>query len=301
MSDKVTIGMPIRNGGSQTRRALDSLLAQTHTDIEIVISDNCSTDDTPEICRDYAARNDRIRFFQQDENLGIFRNFKFVLNECKTPYFMWACHDDFWAPEFVESNLKALKSSSQAIGSISRVRLIRPDGSTRMAKGTSALTGPAGKRLAKFLRHPSEASRFYSVFRADKIKQCIPPDIDVLGWDYVVLASAIEFGEFIELPEVLMEREAHDFFYYQKHFVTKQPAGLQRWFPAHQLVQKIREKVSLPYGYGCHRALLLLELRQTVQHAIFRFTALAKLVGFFANRGRLNLLNVLGFAGSLVC
>jgi glycosyltransferase involved in cell wall biosynthesis len=55
----VSIGMPVYNGEKYIREALDSLLSQTFTDFELIISDNCSTDSTPEICKEYASKNRR--------------------------------------------------------------------------------------------------------------------------------------------------------------------------------------------------------------------------------------------------
>src|ERR1035437_6848500 len=93
-SPKVSIGMRVYNGGKYIRRALASLLAQTFTDFELIISDNASTDGTEAICREYAAGDPRIRYVRQGENLGAMANFRFVLNEAGGEYFMWAAHDD---------------------------------------------------------------------------------------------------------------------------------------------------------------------------------------------------------------
>ena len=92
----VSIGMPVYNGEKYIREALDSLLAQTFTDFELIISDNCSIDDTSQICREYAAKDSRIRYVRQDQNLGPGANFEFVLQEASGEFFMWAAHDDRW-------------------------------------------------------------------------------------------------------------------------------------------------------------------------------------------------------------
>ena len=91
---RVSIGMPVFNGDKFIREALDSLLAQTFTDFELIISDNASTDRTEAICREYAERDKRIRYVRQAENLGPAANFRFVLDEAVGEYFMWAAADD---------------------------------------------------------------------------------------------------------------------------------------------------------------------------------------------------------------
>ena len=75
---RVSIGLPVYNGEVQVTRALESLLAQTFEDFEIVISDNHSTDATESICRDFAARDSRVRYHRSDKNRGVAWNFNQV-------------------------------------------------------------------------------------------------------------------------------------------------------------------------------------------------------------------------------
>lgn len=107
---KVSIGMPVYNGEPFIREALDSLLAQTFTDFELIISDNCSTDATAEIIKEYVAKDSRIRYVPQSENRGAEANFEFVLNEAVGEYFMWAAADDRWEPDFIKFTALVLDS-----------------------------------------------------------------------------------------------------------------------------------------------------------------------------------------------
>ncbi|MBF0414790.1 MAG: glycosyltransferase family 2 protein [Magnetococcales bacterium] len=91
---QVSIGMPVYNGELFIREALDSLLSQTFTDFELIISDNASTDGTEAICREYAAKDERIRYVRQEKNKGVVANFKIVLDEAVGEYFMWTAADD---------------------------------------------------------------------------------------------------------------------------------------------------------------------------------------------------------------
>lgn len=110
--------MPVYNGESFIRDALDSLLNQTYTNFQIVISDNGSTDQTEQICSEYVQRDSRIRYVRQPENKGAYHNFRFLLEDATEEYFMWAAADDRWLPQFLEKCLEALEndpSSSFAI------------------------------------------------------------------------------------------------------------------------------------------------------------------------------------------
>lgn len=111
---QVSIGMPVYNGEPFIREALDSLLAQTLTDFELIISDNASTDGTEAICREYAARDARIRYVRQAENRGPTANFQFVLDEAAGEYFMWGAADDVWDREWI-AELLPLTITSQCL------------------------------------------------------------------------------------------------------------------------------------------------------------------------------------------
>ena len=95
-SPTVSIGMPVYNGEKYIREALDSLLAQIFTNFELIISDNASTDNTEAICREYAARDPRIRHVRQSESRGATANFQPVLDKARGAYFMWAAADNRW-------------------------------------------------------------------------------------------------------------------------------------------------------------------------------------------------------------
>lgn len=105
----VSIGMPVYNGEKYIREALDSLLAQTFNDFEIIISDNASVDKTQEICQKYASNDSRIRYVRQKENTGANINFEFVLKEARGRFFMWAACDDRWLPACLEQMVKVLE------------------------------------------------------------------------------------------------------------------------------------------------------------------------------------------------
>ncbi|MEQ9623697.1 glycosyltransferase family 2 protein [Coleofasciculus chthonoplastes] len=126
---KVSIGMPVYNGEPFIREALDSILTQTFTDFELIISDNASTDGTEVICRDYATKDDRLRYIRHPKNRGVIANFKFVLDEAVGEYFMWAAADDKIKPMFIERLYNILHEDENLVLVMSDVLNISPDGS----------------------------------------------------------------------------------------------------------------------------------------------------------------------------
>ena len=130
MSDAalVTVGLPTHNGEAYLAAALESLLAQDHENIEIVVSDNASTDATPLIIASFAKRETRIRAMRSDELLTAAQNFNRVYAAGRGRYFMWAADDDLWDPTYVRSCLAALDGQPTAVMAISGLRFVDGDG-----------------------------------------------------------------------------------------------------------------------------------------------------------------------------
>lgn len=125
MSPRVTIGLPVYNGAQFIEEALDSILAQTFTDFELIISDNASTDQTEQICRTYAVRDKRIRYLRQDHNIGAGNNFNFVFKHASGEYFKWVAHDDVYDPEFLSKCVKLLDEAPRSVVlCVPRIKLI---------------------------------------------------------------------------------------------------------------------------------------------------------------------------------
>lgn len=125
----VTIAMPVYNGADYLDAALAALSKQTFSDMKIIISDNASTDSTPEIIAAWAARDKRIIPHRQSENIGSLPNFNWVLNAADSPWVMFACHDDLWSPNYVGEMYKCVMSRSGTQLAVAKMHLIRPDGS----------------------------------------------------------------------------------------------------------------------------------------------------------------------------
>jgi glycosyltransferase involved in cell wall biosynthesis len=105
----VSIGVPVYNGAATIGAALEALLGQSFSDFEIIISDNLSTDGTGDVCRSYADRDQRVRYFRQPQNMGATANFAFVLDQARGPFFMWAAADDQRSRNFIEHALTLME------------------------------------------------------------------------------------------------------------------------------------------------------------------------------------------------
>src|ERR1700739_3978805 len=108
---RVCIGLPVYNGENYLAAAIESILAQSFADFELIISDNSSTDSTGDISRSYARRDARIRYVLQPHNLGAIANYNVVFGMADCEYFKWAAHDDLLAPRFLEECVNGLDTN----------------------------------------------------------------------------------------------------------------------------------------------------------------------------------------------
>lgn len=204
----VSIGMPVYNGDKYIREALDSLLAQSFTDFELVISDNASTDDTQAICEEYARSDVRIRYVRQSENKGAFANFKFVLDEAIGEHFMWAAADDFWSPNWIEelSRLIVKQGVVLAFGaSVKTDSKLRYIGRRKTYNINSSL--PSIRMIHYFfLDENGKGNPYYGLFKTSVIKTygIFDPRGIVYGQDYRHLFGLLFLGKFASAPNCFL-------------------------------------------------------------------------------------------------
>lgn len=171
-SPLVTVGIPVYNDEKYIVAAIEDILAQTYRNLEIVISDNCSTDGSGGICVGYVGKDARVRYVRQERNIGPHANFKYLMDHAQGVYFMWAASDDRWDPEFIERLVCSLESEPEAAvafcpySEIDEHGVLLPGAYSFDFGGTSAL-----QRIAKF--HIETSGRrdafFYGLFRRSKV------------------------------------------------------------------------------------------------------------------------------------
>jgi glycosyltransferase involved in cell wall biosynthesis len=111
----VSIGLPVFNGERALEGTIRSILAQQYGDIELVISDNASTDSTEELCRSLAAEDRRISYYRQPENRGMLRNFEFAIQAAKGTFFRWIGDGDHLDPAYVTRCLAAFAADPRLL------------------------------------------------------------------------------------------------------------------------------------------------------------------------------------------
>jgi glycosyltransferase involved in cell wall biosynthesis len=228
---RLSIGLPVFNGARFLSDALDSLLGQTFSDFELVIGDNASTDATERICREYASRDARIRYYRHERNIGGAANFNFVLSQARAEYFKWAAHDDAYDPTFLEKCIAVLDRAPSVLLCSTRTALMDEDGrrltESEIARGYYIDKSGNVIDLGQLLDPPrrlDSASRLER-FREYNLKTIAGDDIygvmrtDVLrrtagygkhfGGDSPILAELCLIGPLVQLPEALFIRRCH--------------------------------------------------------------------------------------------
>lgn len=203
----VTVGIPVYNDERYVTAAIDDILAQTYRNLEIIISDNCSTDGSETICRGYVGKDSRVRYVRQERNIGPHANFKYLMDHAQGVYFMWAASDDRWDPEFIERLVRSLELDPEAAvafcpySEIDEQGMLLPGSYHFDFSGVSAL-----RRVTKFHLEPSDRrdAFFYGLYRREKaanirfikwwwINKSIPMNHAYPSLSYVLAAGNYHF------------------------------------------------------------------------------------------------------------
>ncbi len=203
----VSVGLPVRNGGSRVPSAVASVLSQTYKDFELVISDNASTDDTEHVCRALASGDPRIVYHRQPVNLGLIGNFNAAIQLARGDLFCWLGDDDHVHPEYLKRCVAKLRSDD-------RLLLVTTNTSVRDPSGRQHVSAYAGHglgsddpvvRLAEMLRLLNgttfEIDPISAVFRRVPVARI--PMRNMLRSDQVFAAELALAGPWGHVAEVL--------------------------------------------------------------------------------------------------
>lgn len=269
MTVTVTIGIPVFNGAATLRRAVESALTQTHRDILVHVSDNASTDGTPQIGRELAASHPEVTFTRHETSLGISGNFEFVLQHTETEYFMWLAADDYVLPSYVERTLGVLEADPGVVACVARCVFDDGGGTAKPVEGTYPLLADMVTNLAAYLSMPADNTRNFSLYRTRAVKAAFPPRY-FHAYDWAVAAGTLLHGKHAEIPELLMVREQTPAASYMGAVRRDNPGALGRMFPVLPLTADLLFRQRIPLRWPVIKALLKLNLEMHAYHAAYR-------------------------------
>ncbi len=205
---KVTIGIPLYNQSSNLSAALESVLKQTCRDFTVIISDDCSTDNSYEIAVQFANRDKRIQVIKGEKNKGPILNWYELSKMAGTPYFMWFTADDLLHPSYLEKAIEFHEKNFNAVLVYPLTLFMDANSIVSNVHADSDLNTiglELEERLLKIANDTTWCSAVYGVFKS-KYLPYIPIQERVIGHDQLWLFVSAILGHIIEIPEVLLFR-----------------------------------------------------------------------------------------------
>ena len=277
---RLSIGLIVFNGENFLAEALDSLLAQTYTDFELVLSDNGSDDATESICRHYAARDGRIRYYRSDINRGATWNHNRVVELARGELFKLAAHDDAYEPNFLDQCIVALDRRAEAVLAYTRTLMMMHGdrNSLQLYRDRVATCSPSAVIRFRDLLHTHIPNfRLFGVMRMAALRRAGPFGAYNASDNVVTLRLALQ-GPFVEVPEPLFLYRWHDA---QASQMLHEPGSFTCWwdpsrdgariFPHWRLLAEyLRAVLGLPLG-ARDRLRCLLEIGRWAARRLGRF------------------------------
>jgi hypothetical protein len=200
----VSIGLPTHERAATLERAIASALGQTHTDLELVISDNASGDDTPALCRAAAERDPRVRVVRHPENLGPTANFNSLFAALQGTYAMVLADDDHLDPDYVERCLAALQADPSLAVVCGLARYERDGAFSHDGHAVDLLDADPAARVRSYFSAPGDGP-FYGLCRADALRAAAPMP-NVLANDWLMVARMAMAGKVRTLTTTRIHR-----------------------------------------------------------------------------------------------
>lgn len=207
MSARVTIGVPTFNRAGPLRRAVESALAQTWDDLEVVISDNASTDATAEVCRELAGRDARVRHIRQPANLGLTANFNAVAGAASGELVMVLADDDWLDPGYVADCVAALDAESELVVAAGSARYFRDGQLESVGALVNLLDDDPARRVRRYFAEVRDNVTVYGLARRAALERALPLENRLAG-DWLLCGRLAMLGRIRTLSETWLNRSA---------------------------------------------------------------------------------------------
>ena len=227
----VSIGLPVYNGVTYVRSAIESLLNQTYDDFELIISDNASDDGTEQICREFAERDSRVKYHRVEENRGAIWNYNRTVELATGRFFKWAADDDLHHPDFLKRCVDLLEARPEITWCHSQTQHIDADGQVipavedpnipaedeahsllSVAGDLPPQTRAASKPTARFagiLLGTTWCADSFGLIRTEALRRTRLL-LACYGSEKILMGELGMLGQYAEIPEVLFFERLHE-------------------------------------------------------------------------------------------
>ena len=239
---RVSVGLPVYNGGRYLAQTLDALLAQTFEDFELIIVDNASTDDTHDICRTFGARDSRIRYERNQCNIGVYRNCNKAFSLATGDYYKLACADDICHPDLLARCVAVLHADPSVVLAYAQTQFVDQDGKwiALQDPGWNLMSDNPRERMRYVIASGHWVNAFFGLTRSNEMAKTRLFPLYV-GGDCRLLGELCLRGKFFEIPERLFFRRLHP-------AAASQQSGLD-WHS--EFFRGRRGHVDLPFWHIC--------------------------------------------------
>jgi glycosyltransferase involved in cell wall biosynthesis len=226
----VSIGLPVRNGERHIGDAVRSVIDQDFDRLELLISDNASTDGTAELCHEFCRSDPRVRYYRNAQNIGLVPNFNSVLHVARGTYFKWIGDDDRLERSYVSRCVDVLDDDAALVLVTTQQAHVGPDGSFESADydGTPMRSRRPVERFTEMLRLLTEShlllDPLYGMMRRDPVSRLPRPVM--LFEDQIFAARLALAGPFGHVREVLSYRGFKPF---QRLPASARQLGVPTW------------------------------------------------------------------------
>lgn len=220
----ISVAMATYNGEKYLREQIDSILSQTYKDFELVISDDCSTDSTFEILKEYARKDKRIKIFKNEKNLGFKKKFENAISFCNGEYIALSDQDDIWLPKHLEILLENIRQKSMVSANAIMVDSNNCELGKLLNEVDSFFFLPENtKVLYRILLLHGPFQGAASLYKADFLKKLLPiPDKVNFHDAYFASCASLENGLLYLKTPILRYRQHGDNVTFQSHQIKKQ-------------------------------------------------------------------------------
>lgn len=269
-SPAISIGLPVYNGARYLPRAINSLLSQTFLDLELIISDNASTDGTEEICKAFLRQDSRVRYFRQPVNIGAPRNWNFVVTQARGRFFKWASANDYCAPTLLSQCFDVLTQHPAVVLCYSRTTLVDDSDNTIQSydRDFAVLDDRPSDRYGRIRHSLALNNAQMGLIRVDALTRT-RLEGTYPGSDVVLMAELALLGGFWLIDDALfcrrLTKDSASRFLSEaelNHFIDPlaRPSGTSYWRLHRDFVGVVmRSSLALPEKLRC--------LRLTARHA----------------------------------
>jgi glycosyltransferase involved in cell wall biosynthesis len=205
----VSICLPVYNGENYVAAAIESMLAQTFADFELIITDNASTDRTGEICRKFADADSRVRYHRNERNVGGARNQTLAVQMARGRYVRLSAHDDKIAPTHLEECVALLEKRPDVVIAFTRTVVIDEVGAeVSQYRSTRGTADTPSRRFRELIFRDHNCDAVYGIIRGHVLRSVRPME-NFIDSDKVFLCRLAFQGPFVSIDRPLFSKRYH--------------------------------------------------------------------------------------------